>query len=423
MKFNLDKQLLKICIYVVVTAIAIYFGIHLLQNFGIFWTFFLNILNMTATILKPLFVGLAIAYLFWTPVHWIEEKLEKNPITCRIFKKKSSRRGIGVLLIYLLIVCFILIMIISIYIMIGGELSKNISISAIIDTIGQYLTTEKFDLSTIENKLSSLNIPLMDSIKNNLSNIMAGLQTFLSNSITNIISSAINVGSNIISILASIILSIYLLLDKEYFLELWNKIFFVVFRRSRIGKMLCNAFHIFDETFNNYLQGQLLEAFFVGIMAIIALLILDVKYAIIIGMFAGITNMIPYVGPWIGTILAALVAFLNGDFLLVLWIVIAMQIVQQIDNNLPAPKIVGDKVGLHAVFTMMAILIGGNLGGLLGMLIAVPIFASIKNLITNWYNNSGLENERMKTRKETIIASIDVASEKEDTKEFQKNTK
>ena len=102
---------------------------------------------------------------------------------------------------------------------------------------------------------------------------------------------------------------------------------------------------------------------------------------------------------------------------------IALSCLSETGTSLLAPKIVGDKVGLHAVFTMMAILIGGNLGGLLGMLIAVPIFASIKNLITNWYNNSGLENERMKTRKETIIASIDVASEKEDTKEFQKNTK
>ena len=409
MKFNLDKQLLKICIYVVITAFTIYLGIHLLQNFGFFWTFFLSTTHMITKILKPLFIGVVIAYFLWSPVFWIEHKLEKNKWIGGILKKKSTRRGISVLMVYLLLVFFILTMIVSIYVMIGGELSKNISITAIAQSVGQYLTSERFDLSAIEQKLNELNIPVVESFRNNLSTIVSNLQLFLSNSITNIVSSAINIGSNVISIVASIILSIYLLLDKEYFLELWNKLFFVLFRKSRIGQHLKNAFYTFDETFNNYIKGQLLEAFFVGIMSIIVLLILNVKYAVIIGMFAGITNMIPYVGPWIGTLLAALVAFLNGDFLQVLWIIIAMQIVQQIDNNLLAPKVVGDKVGLHAVFTMIAILIGGNLGGLLGMLIAVPIFASVKNLLAKWYENSGLENERL-----TPTNSLSTPSNNED---------
>ena len=97
--------------------------------------------------------------------------------------------------------------------------------------------------------------------------------------------------------------------------------------------------------------------------------------------------MIPYVGPLVGTVLAAIIGLLSGFPIKAIYAIVAMLIVQQIDNHLLAPKIVGQSVGLHPVFTIMAILIGGKIGGLLGMLISVPLVASIRVLFNNWYNN------------------------------------
>ena len=96
--------------------------------------------------------------------------------------------------------------------------------------------------------------------------------------------------------------------------------------------------------------------------------------------------MIPYVGPIVGTILAVIIAILSGSPIKVIYAIIAMIVVQQIDNNLLAPKIVGDSVGLHPVFTMLAILIGANVGGFLGMLISVPLVASFKIFFNIWYD-------------------------------------
>ena len=95
--------------------------------------------------------------------------------------------------------------------------------------------------------------------------------------------------------------------------------------------------------------------------------------------------MIPYIGPVVGTILAVIIALLSGQPIKAVWAVIGMLVVQQVDNNLLAPKIVGDSVGLHPVFIMLAIIIGGSVGGLIGMLIAVPVAASFKILISKWY--------------------------------------
>ena len=143
--------------------------------------------------------------------------------------------------------------------------------------------------------------------------------------------------------------------------------------------------------------GEYKEAFFVGVLSAIALEIVGIDYAFIIGVIAGICNMIPYVGPIVGTILAAIMGLLSGNPLKILYAIISMLVVQQIDNNLLAPKIVGDSVGLHPVFTMMAILIGGNIGGLFGMLLSVPIAASFRVLFNNWYDSYIKTHEKLKS--------------------------
>ena len=135
------------------------------------------------------------------------------------------------------------------------------------------------------------------------------------------------------------------------------------------------------------MRGQLVEACFVGVLSVIVLYFIGIDYALIIGIIAGICNMIPYIGPIIGTILAVIIALLSGQPIKAIWVIIGMLVIQQVDNSLLAPKIVGDSVGLHPVFIMLAIIIGGNVGGLLGMLIAVPVTASLKILLSRWYTS------------------------------------
>ena len=198
-------------------------------------------------------------------------------------------------------------------------------------------------------------------------------------------SNIMSIGSSIASFFVAIIISIYILKDSEYFIRLWKKLYYLIFRESRVGNKIEEIFRLVHDVFSKFIRGQLLEAFFVGALSAIALSLVGIDYAIVIGLIAGICNMIPYVGPLVGTLLAAIMGLLSGRPIKVIYAIIAMLIVQQIDNNLLAPKIVGNSVGLHAVFTMMAIIIGGNIGGLLGMLLAVPVAASIRVLFNKWY--------------------------------------
>ena len=383
MKIHFDKKLLKYSIYVTLTAIAIYLALTIMSNVGKIFTTTFNIIGAGLSLIKPLLIAIVIAYLLYPLTKFIENFLKTNNLYQ--IKNKSTRRVIAIVLSYVSIIGIVLSLLWGIYFMIGGQLSKNTTITNIISDISSYLSTNSFTTSTIENTLKNLNIPFIDTLQPYIIQIVATLQKYIMINFGAMTSNIMSIGSSIASFFVAIIISIYILKDSEYFIRLWKKLYYLIFRESRVGNKIEEIFRLVHDVFSKFIRGQLLEAFFVGALSAIALSLVGIDYAIVIGLIAGICNMIPYVGPLVGTLLAAIMGLLSGRPIKVIYAIIAMLVVQQIDNNLLAPKIVGNSVGLHAVFTMMAIIIGGNVGGLLGMLLAVPVAASIRVLFNKWY--------------------------------------
>lgn len=382
MKIDKDDKLFKYAVYVTLTAIAIYIALAIMGNIGAILSSAAKVLGVVLSLLKPLVIALIIAYLFHPATRKIESFLEKK----KIFKKNDRRRVFSITVMYIAIIGLVIAMVCGIYIMIGGQISKNTTISNIVAYITDYMNNNQLSPDVIESKLNSLNIQLPENFNNIIAKVVTALQEYIATSIGSVASSVVTFASNLVSFFISLILSIYLLKDSEYFSELWNKIYYMFFRKGKTGKIISECATVVNATFASYIRGQLLDACIVGVLSATALTIIGVDYAIVIGVISGICNMIPYVGPLVGTVLAATMGLLSGRPIMILWAIIAMLIVQQIDNNLIAPKIVGDSVGLHPVFTMLVILIGGNVGGLVGMLIAVPLTASAKILISRWYN-------------------------------------
>jgi len=390
MKIEFDKKLLKYSIYITTTAVIIYMAFLILSNIGTVFKDTFDILSYLTNLIKPLLIAIVIAYLLYPVTRNIEEFLEKN----KLYKiqKASTRRVLAIIFSYLLIIGVFLGLLLGIYFMIGGQLSHNTTITNMTQSISLYLSSSSFSSESINKTLDSLNSSLIDSIKPYIIDGINYLQQYIINNLGNMTSYIMSIGSSIATFFIALIISIYLLKDSEYFLNLWSKLYFLIFKKSTAGNKIIYIFEVLHDVFAKYIRGQLLEAFFVGALSAIALSIVGINYAFVIGIIAGICNMIPYVGPVVGTILAAIMGLLSGNPIKILYAIIAMLVVQQIDNNLLAPKIVGESVGLHAVFTMLAILIGGNVGGLVGMLLAVPIAASCKVLFGNWYENY-MENQ------------------------------
>ncbi|GFZ30420.1 AI-2E family transporter [Clostridium zeae] len=379
---KLDKKLLQYSLYAVGTVMIIYIGISILNNIVNIYNLVSSGLRTAYGLVKPLLIALVIAYLLKPGVNAIEKFLEKR----QIFKKPATRRTVGIFVVYALMIGLFLSIIIGIYIMVGGKLSNNTTIANMTSYLNEYLNNTKLSVNYISEKLQSLNISIPTDLNEKIAQVVSYVQTYVTASIGGFANFVVSMGGNIATFFIALILSIYLVKDSEYFKDIWNKIFNLLFGRSKAGNKLREIFAILDDTFNNYIRGQLLEASMVGILSAIVLYFIGIDYAFVIGIIAGICNMIPYVGPLVGTVLAVVMALLSGEPITALWAIVGMLAVQQVDNNFLAPKIVGDSVGLHPVFTMLAILIGGNVGGLIGMLIAVPVAASLKIIFSKWYN-------------------------------------
>ncbi|MBX4264596.1 AI-2E family transporter [Clostridium estertheticum] len=378
---KIDKKLLQYCLYASGTVLLIYMGITIFNDIGDIFSFLSRFIGKIIGLVKPLLMALVIVYLFKPGVKTIENFLQKR----KIFKRAAPRRLVGILAIYLLVIAGVAALISGIYIMIGGKLSNNITITNMTEYLTKYLNNPALSVSSITEKLQNSNISMLGNLNDKITKIVGYVQTYFTTSIGVMTDSVLSIGGNIASFFIALVLSIYLIQDSEYFMDLWEKTFNLIFGKSKVGNKLKEVLSIIDITFYKYIRGQLLEACIVGVLSAIVLYFVGIDYALIIGIIAGICNMIPYIGPVVGTILAVIIALLSGQPIRAVWAVVGMIVVQEVDNKLLAPKIVGDSVGLHPVFTMLAIIIGGSVWGLIGMMIAVPVAASFKVLISKWY--------------------------------------
>lgn len=143
-----------------------------------------------------------------------------------------------------------------------------------------------------------------------------------------------------------------------------------------------------DESVGNYIRAILLEMLAVWIMSTVALSIVGVPYAIVIGAIAGLTNVIPYIGPWIGAVIAALVILISGmQPVTILWMGIAMFTVQLIDNYVVYPSIIGQTMKMHPLLVILTVLAGSYFGGVIWMLISVPLVYMIFSLLSALQKN------------------------------------
>ncbi len=385
MKIEFDKKLFKYAVYIGITVISIYTIVLILLNIKSIFKSIAYMVYSVLNLLKPFLLGIIIAYILYPIRKLIENFLNNN----KFFKIKSfsKRRITAVMLSYVAIISVLISLIWGIYFMIGGQISNNTTILNIIADINKYFQDNSFSASKLKEVIENMNSPIIDEFQPYVVDIFDFIHTYIMKNFSSFTSSIISIGASIATLFIAFIISIYLLKDSEYFIGLWNKLYFLIFREKAIGQKISYIFNVLHSVFGKFIKGQLLEAFFVGILSAIALSIAGIKYSAVIGMIAGISNMIPYAGPIVGTVLAALMGLLSGSPIKMLYSIIAMLIVQQIDDHFLAPQIVGNSVGLHPVFTMMAIIIGGNIGGLLGMLIAVPLAASFKVLFSSWYHS------------------------------------
>ena len=354
---------------IALTVVIVY---KMLDNFSnvteLFGTFF--------RILKPFFAGLLISYILFMPCKKIENALSKSKL--KFVKKKA--RGLSVIATYIIFVLIMVIIINCIF-----PVLKESVVELVSNIPGYY--------ETLVNKYKELpedSVLKSDVIKDKmteLSNI--DMKQFLSinnEKIIEYVKNIINIFSGIFDVFVSIIVSVYILLQRTAIMKFLRRFARAIFKKNTyeaVNKYFTKA----NEVFFTFISSQLLDAVIVGILTTVAMLIIKVKYAPLIGFTIGLFNMIPYIGAIVAVGIGILITFITGGLGKAIAMAIVVIILQQIDANIINPKIIGVSLEVSPLLVIFAVTVGGAYFGILGMFLGVPIAVVIKTVLNDWIDN------------------------------------
>ena len=386
MRIILDKIYVKYSVYTILSVTVLYIMYAIIANLGSILKTAVYVLGVIFSVLSPLIIALMIAYILHPLVSWIESAISKNikPLATTANKNnryQHLRRTLSVLITYLFFLSVIVLLIYSLYVLISGSLPRHLDLNSMMLAIGNYTESYNELFSRLITSLETAG--LSENLKNQLLGFIQGAQNFTGNATSGLFSSLQQIANNILNVILGFVIAFYLLKDLEYFKNMYHESTELFFNRSH-NKKLSGLLTDVNGVVANFIRGQLLVALIVGVISSIALYFVGLDYAVLVGMTAGLCNIIPYFGPVVGSLIAIVVALVTGSPLKALLAVVVLLVVQQLDGNIITPKIVGNSVGLHPVFIILSIAIGGSLFGLAGMLLAVPTAGIIKLLLARF---------------------------------------
>lgn len=357
---------------VVGACIALYLT---LNNLG----YFLGKIGAFIGIVSPFAGGIVIAYVLDPMVKFFYTKL---------FKEKKKTRGFAILLAYLVA---ILLLVLLAWLVIPQIMDSVVMlftnfpgyIQSVQDMLG--MVQERFGVD-----LSSATKMLDDSEA-----MVKEIYSMASAAMPQIVASIGSVASNFVAIFTSIAASIYMLADKEHLLHQLRTVTHA-FLPEKAAENTLRICHYANVNFTGFFVGKIIDSAIIGVITFVAMAILRLDFALLISVFIGITNIIPVFGPFIGAIPSIFILLLVDPIQAVIFGVLIL-VIQQVDGNFIGPKILGSSIGISALWILFSIVVGGDLFGLVGMVVGVPLFATFYGLAQEFVHYTldkrGLDSE------------------------------
>lgn len=330
-------------------------------------------LQVLASTLNPLLVGISIAYV----LNILVVRIESIPP----FADESSalyrfRRLLSILL-SLAIVALVVVLLVAIVFPQIAEAVKVLAsgVPALISDASRWLSSSGIDVPQLEGWLSSLNVDWPQIMENAASYLSAGFGNVFSAALAVVTS----VGGFVVHFAIGLIFALYLLSGKEKLARQFRSVA-LAYLPERFTSKLFEVLATAHQTFSTFFVGQFVEALIIGALCTVGMLLLQFPYATMIGAVVGATALIPVVGAYIGAILGAFM-IMTVNPLQAVGFVVFIIVLQQLEGNLIYPRVVGSSVGLPGLWVLLAVTLGGGIGGVAGMLLAVPLAATAYKLL------------------------------------------
>lgn len=340
---------------VVGACIAFYL---LLNNLG----YFLGRIGIFINILSPFAGGIVIAYILDPMVKFFYT---------RLFKEKKGTRGFAILLAYA--VAILLLMLLA-----------WLVVPQIVNSIGMLFTNFPSYIQGVQEMLlyvqSEYGIDLQQATKmlDDSEAMVKEIYAMATEAMPQIVASIGSVASNFVAIFTSIAASIYMLADKDHLLHQLRTLAHA-FLPEKVASNTLRICHYANVNFTGFFVGKIIDSAIIGVITFVAMTILRLDFAVLISVFIGITNIIPVFGPFIGAIPSVFILLLIDPLQAVIFCVLIL-IIQQLDGNFIGPKILGSSIGISALWILFSIVVGGDLFGIVGMVVGVPVFATLYGL-------------------------------------------
>lgn len=373
---------------VIAAALIFYFLLLRMSELG-------DTIQQIIRVLMPVVYGLAIAYVL-NPIMMFVERYVCPWLKKYVKREDRAEKISRVIGIFAAIVLLIFI-VVGLCNMIIPELYKSImglvvtlprQITDVIDKINGMNMSE----STLGVLFSNLMNQASDSLQNWLrTDLMSQTNTLMSNLTVGVI----NIVSSFMDILIGLIISVYVLFSKEKFSSQSKKVVYAILKPNH-ANMVLHITQKSNKIFGGFISGKILDSAIIGVLCFAGLSLLQMPYALLVSVIIGVTNVIPFFGPYIGAIPSAILILLENPKMGIYFIIFIL-VLQQIDGNIIGPKILGDSTGLSAFWVVFAILLGGGLFGIIGMILGVPTFAVIyyiaDMLINHWLEKKNLPTD------------------------------
>ena len=343
-------------------------------------------LNGLIDILMPFFIGVLIAYLLYIPSKKVESLFKK--IKIKFIANRA--RGLSVLFVYLAMIFLIVIVF-------------NILIPRIYDSVMELSKSLPTYYSDAKNFLNSLpedhilsQVDLIGAIENlEQSDIIGKFVDFLDlDNISKYIKGIVDAVNIVFNTFVSFIVSVYLLLERSD-IKSFIKNFIEATCSKKTVKKFSRYYRKTNVIFYQFISGQIIDAFVIGIITSVAMTIMDIKYSVLLGFFIGLFNIIPYFGAIIAVIVSAIITIFTGGIQKALWMAVVIVVLQQVDANVINPRILGNSLKISPILVIFSVTFFGAYFGVLGMFLAVPTIALLKVMVLDYIDERNAEKEKL----------------------------
>ncbi len=291
-----------------------------------------------------------------------------NPII-NYLERKNINRFQGVLIVYLSIVAIIIVLAISVIPKSSQEIKRLVNN---LPLYFEQLSRIMDDIYTKYNLVLGGLPPMFQGVETVIMDNIIKLETVIGDSLKNFVGGILNVASKVVSIVLTPILTLYFLMDKDYFKK---RLVNLIPEKYRDDTLYLAS--TIDTSLNQFIRGRLLMSLYIAVATTVMLLIMRIDFAVVIGVITGLFDIVPYIGPFLGYLPAVFFASISKPIKAV-WVSIFFVFIQWVENNVLAPKIIGENMGMHPMLILLSIIIGGGIFGVFGMILSVPLVAIVR---------------------------------------------